>query len=743
MKLAESIRGRTFALLLACVSALGAFGNNDPYIQSDGANTVNLGYFASKKTKIEVDFQFAELVKEYDTVFGHYGNDLTFLLYAPLNDSLAGTFKLSAKDGGYVGLELSPRVSIDLARHKAVIDVPNRHVAMYAADGSLQGEANFPSAWTTEKTSNWPLLLFGSSNDANGSARYGRCAKVRIYGAKIYETDNGQQTLVHDLVPCLKGENAGLYDNVTTTFFGGHGSSGGLVSGGEGIMTISEDAYIESPADNKASKHLSFNTGYCMKSNSWLAVDYQWLGTPEDLLFGAWRDNAKLCTAFWINASRFSFLFKPDGGYASFASGVAPDNYRHVAIIDARNKNFRLLNRSGFVQWSGASTDATPNNNAAWPIVLFGSAKDAAGTGEQWSYARIFSAKFYEGDNPNPVKEFVPFSNHGVVGFKETVSGTFYPTDGMADGGAIASTGQTDAYLKSAGSTCLNLGYKANMKSRIEMDFMSLGSKSKCLCGAWAAGDLCYTFWSNDSGKWAFIFHGKNSSNPQYGTGLDEDQERHTVVMDMKNQRMSIVTGGVTNWTQVATAGTFNATDESSYPMGLFGHINNADGTSYGMQAKMCVYSVRIYEDDGSGDVLKHEFLPCKDGATVSLYDTVDKTCAARVKTSDPWPTIGGKGVEGVERWLVEPQDATLKVNASVTLKALAAGAVSYKWTCNGEAVAGGTDGELDVEWRKADTPDVYVVTPVYSVLGAETDGTATATATITHLTRGLVISIR
>ena len=741
MKLAKSTangRERTFALFLACVSAFGAFGSNDPYIQSDGANTVNVGYFASKKTKIEVDFQFTELAKNHDTVFGHYGNDLTFLLYAPLSDSLTGTFIFSAKDGGYTGIQLTPRVAIDLARHKAVIDMPNRHVAMYAADGSLQGQADLTSSWTIENTSNWPLVLFGSSQDVNGGVR--QCVWARIYGVKVYETDNGQQSLVHDLVPCLKGENAGFYDNVTTTFFGGHGSSGGLVAGGEGIMTISEDGYIESPADNNASKHLSFNTGYYMKSNSWLAVDYQWLGTPKDLLFGAWRDNAKLCTAFWINASRFSFLFKPDGGYASFASGVAPDNYRHVAIIDARNKNFRLLNRSGFVQWSGASTDATPNNNAAWPIVLFGSAKDAAGTGEQWSYARIFSAKFYEGDNPDPVKEFIPFSNHGVVGFKETVSGTFYPTAGMAGGGAIASTGQTDAYLESAGTACLNLGYKANMKTRIEMDFMSLGSNSKCLCGAWTGGDLRYTFWSNGSGKWAFIFHGKNSSDPQYVTDLYEDQERHTVVMDMKSQRMSVVTGGVTNWTKSATADTFNATDESSYPMGLFGHISNAAGTTYGMQAKMCVYSVRIYEDD----VLKHEFLPCKDGATVSLYDTVDKTCAARAKASDPWPVIGGKGVEGEERWLVEPQqDATLKVNGSVTLKALAVGAVSYKWTCNGEAVTGGTDGELDVEWRKADTPDVYVVTPVYSVLGVETDGTATATATISHLSRGLVISFR
>ena len=87
MKLIRSTVVGKLALLIVCVAALGAFGNNDPYIQSDGANTVNLGYFASKKTKIEVDFQFAELVKTYRAI---------------MNDRMAtpalrtGTLRLSA-----------------------------------------------------------------------------------------------------------------------------------------------------------------------------------------------------------------------------------------------------------------------------------------------------------------------------------------------------------------------------------------------------------------------------------------------------------------------------------------------------------------------------------------------------------------------------------------------------------------------------------------------------------------------
>ena len=722
--------------LLAFPTALAA---EDPYVQSDGANTINLGYFASGKTKVEVDFQFTELVKNKDTVFGHYDSPFTFLLYAPLSDSLTGTFKFAANDGGFSGSEFSPKVSINLARHKVVVDAPNRHAAMYVADGTLEGEANFPSGWTLQNTSDRPFLLFGSSMNAAGKAR--QLVKARIYSVKIYETENGIETLVRDLVPCLKGENAGFYDNETSTFYGGQGSSGGLVAGGDGIMTIPEDGYVESPMDNYASKHLTFNTGYYMTHDSRIEVDFQWLGTPKDLLFGAWRD-AQLPTGFWINGNAFSFILN-DNSLKSYSSGIDKDNYRHTATIDVKHGSFSLKNATGFVQYSGTiAAGCTSTNDALSPLLLFGNAANTTGTGEQWSYARIFSAKIYTNDTCL-VKEFMPFAQHGVVGFKEMVSGTFHPTTGMAGGGAITSEGRTDAYVESMGSTCLNLGYKANMNSRIEVDFLSRGSYSTCLCGAWSTGNIRYTFWNSNlsagDGKWAFIFHGKASNGTQFITSLDEDQQRHTVVMDMKNRMLSVVTAGVTNWTQTAGADAFNTSDESTCPMGLFGNISNTDGTSYSMLSKARIYSVRIYEDDA----LKHEFLPCKDGATVSLYDTLDKTCAARVKASDPWPDIGGKGVEGSEKWLVEPQDVTLKVNGSVTLKALAVGAVSYKWTCNGEAVAGGTGSELAVEWRSSNTSDVYVVTPVYSVLGVETDGTATSTATVNHLPRGMTIIMR
>lgn len=104
-------------------------------------------------------------------------------------------------------------------------------------------------------------------------------------------------------------------------------------------------------------------------------------------------------------------------------------------------------------------------------------------------------------------------------------------------------------------------------------------------------------------------------------------------------------------------------------------------------------------------------------------------------------PTIGGMGVDGAEKWLVEPEDETVACSKSVILKAKAAGAISYKWAQNGEAVEGGTDGSLEVEWHRSKTPDTYTVTPVYDVFGSEVDGAA-KTVEVTNAPQGLMLIV-
>ena len=96
-----------------------------------------------------------------------------------------------------------------------------------------------------------------------------------------------------------------------------------------------------------------------------------------------------------------------------------------------------------------------------------------------------------------------------------------------------------------------------------------------------------------------------------------------------------------------------------------------------------------------------------------------------------------------MEEWIATPQGCSLrKDDAPTTLKALAVGAVSYKWTKNGEVIGGGENGELEVSWRRTKTPDVYAVTPVYSVFGTEVEGEPIS-ATVENIPPGAMLIVR
>ena len=157
----------------------------------------------------------------------------------------------------------------------------------------------------------------------------------------------------------------------------------------------------------------------------------------------------------------------------------------------------------------------------------------------------------------------------------------------------------------------------------------------------------------------------------------------------------------------------------------------------------MKLYSLRIYEKDK----LKHEYLPYAKDGKVGLYDTEDKSPLFDARNSATPFKMSGRGVDGVEKWLVEPQAAvTLTKNGEPkTITANASGAQSYKWTKNGAAIEGGANGELTVSWEKRssdNTVDTYTVTPVYNVLGSEVDGEP-KTVEVTMTPLGMMVIVR
>ena len=213
---------------------------------------------------------------------------------------------------------------------------------------------------------------------------------------------------------------------------------------------------------------------------------------------------------------------------------------------------------------------------------------------------------------------------------------------------------------------------------------------------------------------------------------------RHRSVLDISKSKYAF------DGADTALGGTArNATAE--VPIAIFAKGGNAAGTTFSNPSCMRLYTFRIYEYENDVKTLKHEYLPYKKGNVIGLYDTVTKTIKTDAKNSTTPFKISGKGVDGVERWIVTPQSVRLsKREGATTLSANAAGAVSYRWMLNGAAIAGGEDGDLTVEWEKAKTGTVetYAVVPIYDICGNTSEG-APVSVTVEHLSAGTLLLFR
>ena len=737
--------------------------DDTPYVEGNSSffSAVDTRYFPNNKTKVEVDFQQTEKAANCDVTFGHYadnGGDYSLLLYGPVNSTtLAGTYKLVAKDDKYSGLELSPTVAVDTRRHTAIIDIPSRHVEMRAPDGGVQGSATLPTTWTYNFNNvGSPLALFGSSGKTNG--KYGHTIqriKGRIFSAKFYENANadgsGEWTTKHVFLPCKKDGIVGFKDQITGKFVSGEN----LVAGGNVPEETTTEPYIDTGTSGAA---ISLDTGYYVTKDTCVVCDYMPLkqqntqqfpfeaGTPVT----ATNSNEQSYMRIYGNGSTGEGEIAYACGKKLFSSNstLVPykPNVRRKVTLDSYNGKVKVETDGEVLNEIALSaSDRNPNPSSTTLKILSNGTANGG-----YCMARLYSFQIHEAGVL--VRDYRPYVKDGVVGLRDVEGdGGFITASNAANslklmgGGAIE--GRTDAYIENDGVTTLNLGYKAKTSSRIECDYQWLSlTKSTVICGAWNdyVTGIRYCCWNNNgnSGKIQFIFDG-NSKAKQSTADIIADLKRHTAVMDMKNRQLAYVTDGITNSVAVSSEANLTNSPDCSHEMGVFGGIPyNESMTSYAR-----IYAVRIYEDNK----LIHEFLPYKNGEVVSLRDTktgyvATKTAKSGV-TNPAWPTIGGKGVDGAEKWIIEPKGAmTLTKNGGEqTIKAVVAGAVSYKWTKNDEAIEGGENGEITVFWEKrslSNTTDTYAVTPVYDVFGIATDGES-KTVEVTNEPQGLMIIVR
>lgn len=691
----------------------------DAYVESLKANTIFTDYYAKPTTRIDLDFEWLA----GDDAVSHGG-----MVIGPWSSG-CGTATAFWNAGGANGMQFIVGSDRKFVNSGRVISAARWFLSIDSHTGKLQialhGAATtneVASGAKFEANANWPVSLLGSSTSTDGSAvDNGQFAKARIYGCKIYEWNEttGKYDLKRDYVPVLRDGQPCLRDSVTGAFALDPRKDAAALNYGGDIEEVGH-GYIQSLAA------VGLNTGYKMNATSRVELDCALASTTTQRPMGCWNNGSALRDLVWADGSVKFFV----NSASPAGTGIAVDTARHTYVIDQLDAKGRYMTGSTIMK-EVSGTAAASGAVASLPLSIFADSSNAAGT--QWSQPatgmKCYGLKIYE--SGNLVTNFVPYVRNGEAGFRDTITGAFLSagTSSFAAGGNIELSGPTarDAFVESDGTQVLNSGYNVTRHSRVEVDFAFTKGNRGFLFGNYATGgSLRWCGWL-DSGPLKFACVGNNGS-PANTTIMTPGTLRVKAVYDLENGQGWVVTGGVAgNKVTIANASSLAENEKCAFPMGIFGSLKSEDGTVVDTTVAngvMRVYSVRIYEGDSTEPAA--EFLPYKGSEGVGLYDTKTGKLALKHSASVADPTIGGMGVDGAEKWLVEPAVTTVvPADGDATVKAKACGkVVRYDWTLGDETLAD-TDDSISIGWRAGThgLPVSGTVTPIYEVFGSKVTG--------------------
>ncbi len=705
----------------------------DAYIESDGSTFVNTGIVPAPDLRIEVDYAFTA-VEKGARLFGVYvGGGQNAAYY--VNDDLGLSFHVG--QGWVYGSYL---VMPDLNRHTVVFDIPVGKV--YDITGSVTNEpVSMKSTPGLSATGNVPIALFGRMTNANGST-IDTPSKARIYGAKFYK--NG--ALVCNLVPCVKGGVAGFRDTESGTFHSAEYNVFGLTAGGD-VERIPDDGFIElagndeTQADGAKGGHF-IDTGYTPGPNTRIEFDYALAAnrTGDNDWYLLQAGNSTETVALYQNANAMGACL----GTAMWKGVGLPSQanaafVRRTAIFDSANKAV-TMKTAGYANYANTNDVFKAfSANAANPIVLGAT----AGKGGGYTPVRIYGLRIYE--SGSLVREYVPYVKNGAPGLKygDTFLRVYWDANngknGMPKAGgdvAVSSDRDRDAYVLFAGAQRVDTGYVPNANTKVVVDFGFANGYNKPQQELFDAssGLYCRLYTNGGTGydaNYTMVF---NKTWAPVNSGIAVDHQRRLVTFDGPNTTMTMTPGATDGSTYTSTSVSVSG-GTSAYPL-TFGSLAAPDANNGDMYAKARLYRLTIY--DGSDKV--RDYVPVVENGVAGLRDLVHPESALLTAKG---LTVSGLGHEGAEVWLATPQGCTLRKNdAPTTLKAAAVGAVSYKWTKNGESIEGGANGNLTVAWAKGGATDIYSVIPVYDVFGEEVAGTPVQVS-VANVRSGIMLIVR
>ena len=728
----------TVVAALAAVSAFAA----DAYIESDGTSGILTGYRLKPTSRVEVDFALTTVEQTSGArLFGADYNTtalkLAFGLYISDNNGnpcwvVSYGSAASGWSGGWIKDSSGNYLFLDTARHTMVFDYPAQRHTYYTAGTAI--------AWQTDNKSypeeaTQPFAIFAAKN-ASG---FENPCKARIYGVKIYEKIGDEYVLVHDFVPCAATGRHGFRDDVAvpgfkdrvTGEFIGNNATPEAFSYGGGCPVEECPGFVKTGA---AADKQFIDTLYHVTSQSRCELDYslQAIPTATAWFFSASGAENGAYFGMFLNNGASAFGRHNGTGWANVSSSEAAVlNIRRTAILDyPANRMFVLSgNATNFEASANAVAGKTYNTSTLRIAVNYN------GTSEFGSF-KIYGFKIYESDVL--VRDFVPHIRDGVPGLKDKLTGLFASYPGtlgtrLQYGGTGISVEanpyiQTDATKKQYLAT----GYKPINTTRFELDYALAASRPS---GTWVLfrgnnGGNYFGAYNNDSG-FGFINGNGWKSGVTTTTLADAIGIRRTAILDNVANIAALRTAGVTN-------GSMNCANKiPATAGGTAVTLSESEGFSASEYSSLRIYACRIYE----GGVPVHEYLPAVKEGVPGLQDQLSDSFLPVLSKGSSNPYVYG----GVFPVSIAPGFRDHVGHGKMTsLTALAPGAASYRWLCNGEPIEGGTNGTLEIPWKKGGLLEAYQAIAVFDAGdGLTVESDPSGEATIEHLPCATVFVVR
>ena len=567
----------------------------DAYIESDGTQAINTGYYINAKTKIAIDFQMTEITSQ-GRLWGQNGTGCGNMAVVYFGDD-ANNFKIGYGNASFSGAFLAAN---NLVRNTIIYDGPDNKGYLYQ-NGAQVASCNLTAAHNG--TATFPMSIFGQSTNAKGASANGQ-VKMKLYSFKVYEDD----ALVHDYVPAFKGSITGLVDTVTGTFLYDTRASGGLFTGSGNLVEIEDnDPYIESNGTS------AINLGVSASPKLHVEIDYELTDvtdpTPEgsnhyqQRLFGEDTTSATPRMSVYVNGSKVIAIATGDGWDAK-STGVTADFRRRTVIID-NVAGVRAVMTGVTTNWSDTCTDVT--KCATRPLALFGNtANDAATSFNNLCQAKVYGCKIWSGGTL--IRDLAPRYIDGTAGFEDLVTGRFYTCNGLTASANAATelsgaSRDGDAFVESDGSfySVVNTYYFVKPTTKIEIDYAlaAIVSGAGVLGGYGASAGISTILWCNSTTKLTLEMRDGNhdsTANNLFSPDIPLDLARHTAVFDGPGRHLSLSShdGTVEAESDFYESWTLN-TAQANWPVLLFGFATDVYGHNQ-QRSKSRIYSVKFYE---------------------------------------------------------------------------------------------------------------------------------------------------